>query len=41
MRLVLLTITAALLAGCVATKIVTVPVRVAAKTVGTVAKTID
>ena len=41
MRLVLIAAAAGLLAGCMATKLVTVPVRVAAKTVGAVAKAVN
>ncbi len=41
MHIVLMTTLAALLTGCVATKLVTIPVRVAAKAVGTVAKTVN
>jgi len=41
MRIVPIAAAAALLTGCMATKIVTIPVRVAAKTVGVVAKAVN
>ncbi len=41
MRILLLAAAAALIGGCVATKLVTVPVRATAKAVGTAARVIN